>query len=139
MGMILKLREKPIQIQNFRKASMLTFRPEPAAPFRRATTRAAAAPLSAFAAPRSHQFPVGLPPVHFFSLRLLSHRRLLFGSSLAREGEDEGREDEARAAAAEVRRIDPNFSLIRYAKESPWKEGPGRNRILDALRKAGLK
>jgi adenylate cyclase len=50
-----------------------------------------------------------------------------------------GREDEARAAAAEVRRIDPNFSLIRYAKDTPWKEGPRRDRILDALRKAGLK
>jgi adenylate cyclase len=50
-----------------------------------------------------------------------------------------GREDEARAAAAEVQRIDPNFSLIKYAKEFPWKEGPRRDRIMDALRKAGLK
>ena len=50
-----------------------------------------------------------------------------------------GREDEAGAAAAEVQRIDPNFSLIKYAKESPWKEGPRRDRIMDALRKAGLK
>ena len=50
-----------------------------------------------------------------------------------------GREAEARAAAAEVQRIDPNFSLIRYAKEIPWKEGPRRDRILDALRQAGLK
>ena len=50
-----------------------------------------------------------------------------------------GREDEARAAATEVQRIDPNFSLTRYAKELPWKEGPRRDRILDALRKAGLK
>ena len=50
-----------------------------------------------------------------------------------------GREDEARAAAAEVRRIDPNFSLTRYAKEAPWKEGPRRDRIIDALRQAGLK
>ena len=50
-----------------------------------------------------------------------------------------GREDEARAAAAEVQRINPNFSLIRYAKEAPWKEGPRRDRIMDALRKAGLK
>jgi len=50
-----------------------------------------------------------------------------------------GREDEARAAAAEVQRINPNFSLIRYAKEAPWKGGPRRDRIMDALRKAGLK
>ena len=50
-----------------------------------------------------------------------------------------GREDEARAAAAEVMRIDPNFSLIKYAKGIPWKEGPQRDRIIDALRQAGLK
>ena len=50
-----------------------------------------------------------------------------------------GREAEARAAAAEVMRIDPNFSLTSYAKVHPWKEGPRRDRIMDALRKAGLK
>ncbi len=50
-----------------------------------------------------------------------------------------GREDEARAAAAEVQRMDPNFSLIRFAKEIPYKEGPKRDRILEALRQAGLK
>ena len=50
-----------------------------------------------------------------------------------------GRADEARAAAAEVKRIDPNFSLAKYAKEAPWQEGPRRDRILDALRQAGLK
>jgi hypothetical protein len=50
-----------------------------------------------------------------------------------------GREDEARAAAAEVQRIDPNFSLERWSKVSPWKEGPVKDRQIDALRKAGLK
>ncbi len=50
-----------------------------------------------------------------------------------------GREDEARAAAAEVMRIDPNFSLIRYVKGIPWKEGPQRDRFIEALRQAGLK
>jgi adenylate cyclase len=50
-----------------------------------------------------------------------------------------GREDEARAAAVEVQRIDPNFSLIRFAKEIPYKEGPRKDRIMDALRQAGLK
>ncbi len=50
-----------------------------------------------------------------------------------------GREAEARAAAADLQRIDPSFSLIRYAKEMPWKEGPRRDRIIDALRQAGLK
>ncbi len=50
-----------------------------------------------------------------------------------------GREAEARAAAAEVMRIDPNFSLTTYAKVQPWKEGPQRDRLMEALRKAGLK
>ncbi len=50
-----------------------------------------------------------------------------------------GREDEARAAAAEVMRIDPNFSLIKYVKGIPWKEGPQRDRFIEALRQVGLK
>ncbi|MGZ6223437.1 MAG: tetratricopeptide repeat protein, partial [Syntrophales bacterium] len=50
-----------------------------------------------------------------------------------------GREDEARAAAAEVRRIDPNFSLEKFIKSWPYKEGPERDRVIDALRRAGLK
>ncbi len=50
-----------------------------------------------------------------------------------------GREDEARAAAAEIQRIDPNFSLERWSKVIPWKEGPVKDRQIDALRKAGLK
>jgi adenylate cyclase len=50
-----------------------------------------------------------------------------------------GRDAEGKAAAAEVMRIDPNFSLIRYDKEMPWKEGPKKDRILNALRQAGLK
>ena len=31
-------------------------------------------------------------------------------------------------------RINPKFSLIRYANEFPWKEGPKRDRLLEALR-----
>ena len=50
-----------------------------------------------------------------------------------------GRKDEARAAAAEVMRVDPNFSLIKYFKGIPWKEGPRREQILDSLRQAGLR
>ncbi|MGO9139751.1 MAG: adenylate/guanylate cyclase domain-containing protein [Syntrophales bacterium] len=50
-----------------------------------------------------------------------------------------GREDEARAAAAEVQRIDPNFSLEKWSKSWPMKEGPQRDRLIDAMRKAGLK
>ena len=50
-----------------------------------------------------------------------------------------GHEDEARTAAVEVMRINPNFSLIKYAKQIPWKEGPRKERMMEALRKAGLK
>jgi adenylate cyclase len=50
-----------------------------------------------------------------------------------------GREAEARAAAAEVYRIDPNFSLEYFSKVTPIKEGPEKDRWLEALRKAGLK
>ena len=50
-----------------------------------------------------------------------------------------GREDEARAAVAEIQRIDPKFSLEKFAKGSPWKEGPKKDRFIDSLRNAGLK
>jgi adenylate cyclase len=50
-----------------------------------------------------------------------------------------GREDEARATVAEIQRIDPNFSLARFARWTPWKEGPRRDRFIDSLRQAGLK
>jgi TolB-like protein len=50
-----------------------------------------------------------------------------------------GREAEARAEVAQVQRIDPNFSLVKYEKIQPWKEGPQRDRLLAALRHAGLK
>jgi hypothetical protein len=43
-----------------------------------------------------------------------------------------GRDEEARAEVAEVLRIDPNFSLEKFAK----KAGAG---LVSALRKAGLK
>jgi hypothetical protein len=49
-----------------------------------------------------------------------------------------GREEEARAAAAEVRRISPKFSLDRMAKVTAFKQ-PSAERMIDDLRKAGLK
>jgi adenylate cyclase len=50
-----------------------------------------------------------------------------------------GREDEARAEAAEVLRIDPKFSLEYYANTLPYKNQADTELIIDALRKAGLK
>ncbi len=49
------------------------------------------------------------------------------------------REDEARAAVAEIMRVDPNFSLERHGNAQPWKEEVDRRRLIDALHKAGLK
>ncbi len=50
-----------------------------------------------------------------------------------------GREEEARAAAAEILKIDPNFSAERMAAIIPWKDPAKNERGLAALRKAGLK
>jgi adenylate cyclase len=50
-----------------------------------------------------------------------------------------GREEEARAAAAEVLRINPKFSLGSYAKTLPYKNKADIDLIIGALRKAGLK
>lgn len=50
-----------------------------------------------------------------------------------------GKEAEARAEALEVLRINPNFSLERYAKVLPAKNQADIDRDVDALRKAGLK
>ena len=50
-----------------------------------------------------------------------------------------GREEEARAEAAEILRIDPKFSLESLAKARPHKNSDNTKRFIDALRKAGLK
>jgi len=50
-----------------------------------------------------------------------------------------GRDEEARAEAAEVLRIHPNFSLENFAKRAGYKKQEDIERLLVALRKAGLK
>ncbi len=50
-----------------------------------------------------------------------------------------GRQQEARAEAAEVLRIDPNFSLDRFAKVFPYKDESVTDTLINACRKAGLK
>jgi adenylate cyclase len=52
---------------------------------------------------------------------------------------DLGREEEARAAADEVRRIFTKFSLERFAKRLKYKDQAVKERLIDAWRKAGLK
>jgi len=49
-----------------------------------------------------------------------------------------GREEEARTAAAEVLRLNPNFSCDHYAKREPFKNQADIDLIIGALRKAGL-
>jgi adenylate cyclase len=48
-----------------------------------------------------------------------------------------GRDEEARTQAAEVLRIQPKFTLEKWAKRIKGK-GPDKEKIIDALRKAGL-
>ena len=50
-----------------------------------------------------------------------------------------GREEEARAEAAEVLRINPKFSLEKFEKRVPLKKKTDKERWIGALRKAGLK
>jgi adenylate cyclase len=64
---------------------------------------------------------------------------LLAQLSLARAYASSGRDEEARAIASEVLRIDPKFSLENYSKTLMYKNQADRDRIVDDLRKAGLK
>jgi adenylate cyclase len=50
-----------------------------------------------------------------------------------------GREEEARAQAAEILKVDPSFSLEYPEKIFPHKDHGETERVADALRKAGLK
>ncbi|MCG2778214.1 MAG: tetratricopeptide repeat protein [Desulfobacterales bacterium] len=50
-----------------------------------------------------------------------------------------GREEEARAEAAEVLRIDPKFTVEYASKTWPYKNQADRDLVINALRKAGLK
>jgi adenylate cyclase len=50
-----------------------------------------------------------------------------------------GRLEEARAEAAEVLKISPNFSLEKWRQITPYKDQAEIERMLAALRRAGLK
>ena len=49
-----------------------------------------------------------------------------------------GRDEEARAEAAEVLRIQPKFTLEKFKKKLTYKREEDREKFLGALRKAGL-
>ena len=63
----------------------------------------------------------------------LSHLHLAITYSLM------GREEEARAEATEILRINPKFSLGEYAKTGAFWSQSERDRYVEALRKTGLK
>jgi len=50
-----------------------------------------------------------------------------------------GRNEEAQIEAAKVLRINPKFSLKEYAKKIKYKNQDDKDRVIEALRKAGLK
>ena len=50
-----------------------------------------------------------------------------------------GREEEARAAAAEVLRIRPNFSIAKLSQAYNYGDKANKERTIEVLRKAGLK
>jgi adenylate cyclase len=64
---------------------------------------------------------------------LFAHLFMAMAYSLA------GRDEEARVAAAEVLRIHPRFSLEKFAKKVGYKNQEDKERLIIALRKAGLK
>jgi adenylate cyclase len=47
--------------------------------------------------------------------------------------------DEARAAASEILKIFPNFSVNQFAKTLPYKNKADKDLLVNGLRKAGLK
>jgi hypothetical protein len=47
--------------------------------------------------------------------------------------------DEARAAASEVLKLSPNFSVENWGKTLPYKDQEVKERFVSFLRKAGLK
>ena len=49
-----------------------------------------------------------------------------------------GRDEEARAAAQDLLRLDPKFSAVRRAKSLPFKDLTLQTHCLELLRKAGL-
>jgi len=63
---------------------------------------------------------------------LLAHVGLAATYSLS------GQEDEAQAEAKQVLRVQPKFSVERFAKKLPFKDRSETERLIEALRKAGL-
>ncbi len=49
-----------------------------------------------------------------------------------------GREEELHAEAAEVLRLNPKFSVKKFAKSLPYRDKAVKERYIGALRKAGL-
>ena len=52
---------------------------------------------------------------------------------------EQGRDEEARTEAAEANRLSPQTSLEDWKKRFPYKDQSVLERLIDSLRKAGLK
>ena len=68
-----------------------------------------------------------------------SPENILAHISLAATYNMMGREKEAHAEAAEVLRINPKYSLDSFAKSLTYKDQSQKDKVINALRKAGLK
>jgi hypothetical protein len=77
------------------------------------------------------------PPESFFDsigqkLSLADHAYLAAAYANLR------RDEEARAAAAEVLRLQPDFSIRLYSKQEPYKDSADLEHLLQGFHKAGL-
>jgi len=70
--------------------------------------------------------------------RLLAPESVFPRAGLAAAFSEQGRQEEARAEAAEVLRLDPKFSVASYVKGMLYKNKEDADRYVVALRKAGL-
>jgi adenylate cyclase len=77
--------------------------------------------------------------VHLKKAQKLDPDNLFINLGLAHTYATLGRMEEARAAAAEVLRLHPKFSLENYAKTMPLKDPSAVDFIIGGLHRAGLK
>jgi hypothetical protein len=86
-------------------------------------------------------------PVRVYRVLIETLKRVLDRNSdfwpahvlLAASYSEIGREEEARAEAAEIERLSPQISLEARRQRLPYKEQAVLERLFDSLRKAGLK
>ncbi len=132
-----------LALDNYAVSLMLAGRPEEAIPlFQKAIRLNPFGPMSYY-----HQFGNALFMTGRYEEAVSAYKKALQRSPnyiwgymmLAATYIKMGREQEARAEAAEVLRINPKVSLDFFAKTSLYKEQSVRDNLFHALQKAGLK